>query len=65
LREKIICDKCKKQIGTIDKDAYANSYLDVYYGIEKYCSKCKIREIKPIGMYDDYNGLIDENLVVR
>ena len=61
MRKPILCDNCKKQIGTIDKDAYANSCMDVYYGIEKYCAKCKIKEIKPIGCYDDYNNLLEND----
>jgi hypothetical protein len=37
----ILCDECKKQIGTIDEDALVIDGEFGNIGIEKYCKDCK------------------------
>jgi hypothetical protein len=65
MREKILCDTCKKQIGTIDKDALVIDGEFGNIGIEKYCKDCK-KETYNYENDRDWNDLIkEENPVIR
>ena len=58
LREKVLCEECKKQIGTIDKDALVMDGELGNIGIMKYCSNCKK------GTYEYEKGLDRNELIL-